>query len=61
MNNHKPNKVDKKDKQKTEENQQQIVAEKDEKTVRYQSFAIISMMGDFIHNFTDGLSIGVAY
>ena len=34
---------------------------KNEKTVRFQSYAIISMVGDFIHNFTDGLSIGVAY
>lgn len=38
-----------------------VVATEKEKQVRYQSFAIISMMGDFIHNFTDGLSIGVAY
>lgn len=31
------------------------------KEIRYQSYAVISMVGDFIHNFTDGLSIGVAY
>jgi len=31
------------------------------KEIRYQSHAVISMVGDFIHNFTDGLSIGVAY
>ena len=29
--------------------------------MRYKSFAVISMVGDFIHNFTDGLSIGVSY
>lgn len=29
--------------------------------LRYKSFAVISMVGDFIHNFTDGLSIGVSY
>ena len=34
------------------------VAEKEKK---YKSFAIVSMVGDFIHNFTDGLSIGVSY
>ena len=32
-----------------------------EKEIRYKSFAVISMVGDFIHNFTDGLSIGVSY
>jgi zinc transporter 7 len=31
------------------------------KAIRYNSFAILSMTGDFIHNFTDGLSIGVSY
>lgn len=31
------------------------------KQLRYKSFAVISMLGDFIHNFTDGLSIGVSY
>lgn len=36
-------------------------AEDLDKKIRFQSFAIVSMMGDFIHNFTDGLSIGVAY
>lgn len=46
----------KKEKKKTQE---EILEE--EKKVRLQSFAIISMIGDFIHNFTDGLSIGVAY
>jgi zinc transporter ZupT len=35
--------------------------EDQEKEIRYKSFAVISMMGDFIHNFTDGLSIGVSY
>lgn len=28
---------------------------------RYKSFAVISIVGDFIHNFTDGLSIGVSF
>ena len=32
-----------------------------EKELRFKKFAIISMLGDFIHNFTDGLSIGVSY
>ena len=31
------------------------------KEVKLMSFAVISMVGDFIHNMTDGLSIGVAY
>merc|ERR1712157_212548 len=31
------------------------------KQLRYKSFAVISMAGDFLHNFTDGLSIGVSY
>lgn len=35
--------------------------EEAEKELRYKSFAVISMVGDFIHNFTDGLSIGVSY
>ena len=29
--------------------------------LRYKSFAVISMVGDLIHNFTDGLTIGVSY
>lgn len=32
-----------------------------EKELRFKSYAVISMIGDFIHNFTDGLSIGVSY
>jgi len=32
-----------------------------QREVQLKSFAIISMVGDFIHNVTDGLSIGVAY
>ena len=35
--------------------------EDQEMELRYKSFAVISMVGDFIHNFTDGLSIGVSY
>lgn len=33
----------------------------EEKRLRFQKFAVISMMGDFLHNVTDGLSIGVSY
>ena len=32
-----------------------------ETELRYKSFAVISMAGDLIHNFTDGLSIGISY
>lgn len=32
-----------------------------EKQLRFKKFAVISMLGDFVHNFTDGLSIGVSY
>jgi len=39
---------------------EEIAKEKD-KELRFKSFAVISMVGDFIHNFTDGLSIGVSY
>lgn len=35
--------------------------EDEEKERRFKSFAVISIAGDFIHNFTDGLSIGVSY
>lgn len=52
-------KVADKDSAKTKE--QALSNEDAEKELRYKSFAVISMIGDFIHNFTDGLSIGVSY
>jgi zinc transporter 7 len=36
-------------------------SEEQEKELRFKKFAVISMIGDFVHNFTDGLSIGVSY
>lgn len=35
--------------------------EEEDKEKRYTSYAILTLIGDFLHNFTDGLSIGVAY
>ena len=32
-----------------------------EKEARYKSYVVLNLIGDFLHNFTDGLSIGVAY
>ena len=32
-----------------------------DKQLRFKKFAVISMIGDLVHNFTDGLSIGVSY
>jgi zinc transporter 7 len=37
------------------------LTEEQEKQLRFKKFAVISMLGDLIHNFTDGLSIGVSY
>ena len=36
-------------------------SEDQEKELRFKKFAVISMLGDLVHNFTDGLSIGVSY
>lgn len=38
-----------------------VVKADKEKQVRYQSFVAISMISDFIRNFTNGLSIVLAY
>jgi len=35
--------------------------EDQERKARYTSYAVLSLIGDLTHNFTDGLSIGVAY
>jgi zinc transporter 7 len=48
--------VSSKEEKKAEEEQ----AEK-ERQARYTSHAVLSLIGDLTHNFTDGLSIGVAY
>ena len=42
-------------------NKEDEAAKDKEKQLRYTKFAVISMMGDFLHNVTDGLSIGVSY
>ena len=34
---------------------------KNEEEKKYKSFAVLSIVGDLIHNFTDGLSIGVSF
>jgi len=46
---------------KKEKNKDEISQADRDKEIRFQTHAVISMVGDFIHNFTDGLSIGVAY
>lgn len=38
-----------------------LTEEEQAKEVKFKSFAIISVTGDLIHNFTDGLAIGVSY
>jgi len=40
---------------------QKQLTEEQEKELRYTKFAAISLLGDFMHNVTDGLSIGVSY
>lgn len=47
--------------EKVDEKMTDEVKEEQAKEVKFKSFAIISVTGDLIHNFTDGLAIGVSY
>jgi zinc transporter 7 len=56
----KENEKDKKVQSKEQIKASQDLADK-EMQARYKSYAVLSLIGDLTHNFTDGLSIGVAY
>lgn len=58
---HNHTRVSNSDSAKGKEGKKVVTKEDQEKELRFKSFAIISLFGDFIHNFTDGLSIGVSY
>ena len=53
---HDENKSDKK------ENKKDEISEKEQnEQVKYKAYAVMTLIGDFMHNFTDGMSIGVSF